>query len=149
MTNTRTFYDDENVKEYDIRSQQPIRYIMNPNTSTKYLEYPHQFSIDKDSKLRHAPTRLNYHDYESTSLYGTAPFKGRNDGPVDVESSLLHGTKQNDTCNRLLIETPIIKSGYVFDVLNTNIPLRVQGEELWKSTRNEYRNNCFRKSTQL
>lgn len=141
---TRTFYDPHEAKEYTIKSTKPLRFIMDPHTSTRYLEHPNQFSVDQDTKLRQAPTRLNENDYATTSLYGTAPFKGRNDGPVDVESYLFHG-QQNDTCNKRLVEN----SRHDNPNLQYGIPLKTIDDTLYKSSRNDNRNSYFRKSTLL
>lgn len=101
--NTRTFYDESEKRSYEIKSKKPMQYITDPEVSTRFFNFASRFEVDTGSDLRVKSTRSNEIGKVTTEMYGTAPFKGRNDGPVDTESSLRHGLQVN-TCNRLFTE---------------------------------------------
>lgn len=105
--NTRTFYDSDESRAHTINSTKPLKYRIMDNavfSQNRYLEYANNLqSIDASSRLRAEPTRLNEIDYPTTELYGTAPFKARNAGPVDIESTLFHG-ERFEGCNKPFTE---------------------------------------------
>ena len=96
-----------NTREYDhkthaIETSKPMRYHMLDSAQLQQNRIG-PFDITASNELRSAPTRLNYQDIPSTPLYGTAPFKARNAGPVDIESTLFHG-ERFEGCNKPFIE---------------------------------------------
>jgi hypothetical protein len=105
--NTRTFYDSDETRAHTINSTKPLKYRIMDNATfsqNRYLEYANNLhDIDANSSLRAEPTRLNELDYPTTELYGTAPFKARNAGPVDIESTLLYG-ERFEGCNKPFTE---------------------------------------------
>ena len=141
---SRLFYDEDVSKLHTIHSEKPMRYRMIDNTNisqNKYMEYPNSInSIDTSSDLRSRPTRLNEF-MPSTPLYGTAPLKARNAGPIDVESELLHGgVGYFDVCRKPLIEEHLYFDNNIklpVDTAPIMVEDTVRGGD---STRNMYKN---------
>lgn len=136
---TRLFYDEDEARLHSVNSEKPMRYHMQKSPS-QYFNYPH--NIETDSKLRSQPTRLNEIEYPSIALFGTAPLQARNAGPVDVESSLLHGdVGYYDTCVKPLVEeyeyfkNHIILPGHI-----SNSNMVEDKQRVGESTRNTYKN---------
>lgn len=144
---SRLFYDADETHAHAINSERPLRYRMVDHThisQNKYMEYPNSLQhIDTNSSLRARPTRLNEGDHDHTMLYGTAPLMARNAGPVDVESSLLHGhvgSAGGGSCVK-----PVVAEYTYFDnIVKHPVPiLPVVVEQSTRggvSTRNVYKN---------
>lgn len=129
---SRTFYDKEEVRAYTINSTKPLRYHM-PDVDNLYQSRQGLRDIDIESNFRSQPTRLNEVDTPSAELFGTAPLKARNDGPVDVESMLFHGQTRVDCAPR--------EQG-VFDRVELPTPMQTHYSDTIGnvSTRSNYRN---------
>jgi hypothetical protein len=129
---SRTFYDQEEVRAHTINSTKPLRYHM-PEVSSLYQSRQGLRDIDIETNVRSQPTRLNEVDVPSAELFGTAPLKARNDGPVDVESMLFHGQTRVECASR---EQPL------FDRLKLPVPMQTHFHDTIGnvSTRTNYRN---------
>jgi hypothetical protein len=129
---SRTFYDQEEVRAHTINSTKPLRYHM-PEVSSLYQSRQGLRDIDIETNFRSQPTRLNEVDVPSAELFGTAPLKARNDGPVDVESMLFHGQTRVECASR---EQPL------FDRLELPVPMQTHFHDTIGnvSTRTNYRN---------
>jgi len=140
--NTRTFYDSDETRAHTLNSTKPLKYRIMDNATfsqNRHLEYANNLqSIDMGSRLRAEPTRLNELDYPTTELYGTAPFKARNAGPVDIESTLFHG-EHFEGCNK-----PFTEEHRYFDN-RVSLPVPLPTNQVVntnpESTRVMYRNN--------
>lgn len=139
--NTRIFYDSDETRSHIINSTKPLKYRIMDNATfsqNRYLEYANNIqNVDTGSRLRAEPTRLNEVDYPTTELYGTAPFKARNAGPVDIESTLFHG-ERFEGCNRPFTE----EHKYFDNRISLPIPMQINQEipTIPESTRVMYRN---------
>ena len=102
--NTRALYDSISTKNRAIITSQPLQYITDPTSEYKSYVSPTPENIDVSSKLRMAPTRLNYFNRPETELYGTAPYQtlGHRNA-VDTESALFFGSSVTQ-CDRALTE---------------------------------------------
>ena len=130
---SRTFYDKDEARAHTINSTKPLRYHM-PEISSLYQSRQGLRDIDIESNFRSKPTRLNeVGDAPSTELFGTAPLKARNDGPVDVESMLFHGQTRVECAPR--------EQG-VFDRIELPAPMQTHYHDTIGnvSTRTNYRN---------
>jgi hypothetical protein len=140
--NTRIMYDNVETKNQIIYSEAPMKYMTNQINQTKYIEAPNMRDVSQESTLRAQPTRLNEIFRDNTVLQGTAPFKARNDGPIDDESALIFGEYHNDCVRKDAIEDPQFGQRFIdTHQMETHIPLPNQ---VGVSTRNLYRNKCFR-----
>lgn len=145
---SRLFYDTDQTSYQQTNSERTVRWYTDNLSENKTLQYGNTLKrIDDDISLRSQPTRLNEIYDINTEIFGTAPFKGRNDGPVDVESELLHRIDTHtDFKKQAVIEDP------VFSTYNNSNDLFYKGTDTYKtipgviseltsaSTRNEYRN---------
>lgn len=128
-----------NTREYDhkshaIETSKPLRYhLMDSEQLQQNRMGP--FDIITSNELRSAPTRLNHQDIPSTPLYGTAPFKARNAGPVDIESSLIQGNRyETGMCTRPQVEEHLYFENHVqlpfpmktHDIVDYGISTRAQ-----------------------
>ena len=140
--NTRIMYDNTETKTQVLYSEAPMKYMTNHINQTKYIEAPTMKDITDENVIRSQPTRLNEVFRDNVVLEGTAPFKGRHDGPVDDESSLLFGEYHNDCIRRYAIEDPLYGDRFIDAYkLTPQTPLPNQ---VGVSTRNMYRNKCFK-----
>ena len=140
--NSRIMYDNVETKHQVIYSQAPMKYMTNQINQTKYIEAPNMRDVSQENSLRAQPTRLNEIFRDNTVLQGTAPFKARNDGPIDDESALLFGEYQNDCVRKDANEDTQFGQRFIDTYqLETHTPLPNQ---VGVSTRNLYRNKCFR-----
>jgi hypothetical protein len=129
---------DYNKSQHTFESTKPIRYHM-LDSACLYQSRLGPFDVTASNALRSEPTRLNYVDHPSTELFGTAPFKGRNDGPVDVESSLIHGNQFFlSECDRAMVA----EHDYFHNRVQLPFPMQPHDVEpqYAVSTRAEYRN---------
>ena len=143
---SRLYYDADETMSHTINSELPMRYRMVDNVNisqNKYMEYPNSLqNIDTLSSLRSKPTRLNEVERENTMLYGTAPLQARNDGPIDVESSLFHGSvgSYGGACMKPMV------SEYAYFTNRVQHPVPIapvvveQTRRGGESTRNVYKN---------
>jgi hypothetical protein len=142
---SRIFYDQDETRSHTINSKRPMQYRIIDHTEISqnmYMEYPNSLQdIDVNTTLRSKPTRLNEIEYATTMLFGTAPLKARNAGPIDVESSLFHGDIGIiGGCTR-----PMLEEYDFFDKLIQNpiqnLPIVVEKNTRGgESTRNVYKN---------
>lgn len=126
---SRTFYDKDESNAHAMNSAKPLRYHMpDLNLLTSRIG-----PLDIDADPRAQPTRLNEIGAPSTELFGTAPLKARNDGPVDVESMLFQGQTRGECPPR---EQPL------FDRIMLPTPMRPHYHDTIgnESTRASYRN---------
>jgi hypothetical protein len=110
---SRTFYDQDETNTHAINSAKPLRYHM-PVHSDLFQSRQGIRDIDIETNIRAQPTRLNELEFPSAELFGTAPLKARNDGPVDVESMLFQGQtrvecmpREQPLFDRLVLPTPM------------------------------------------
>ena len=144
---TRIYYDKDEENYHRINSERQVRWYTDDLSMNKTLQYGNSIkSIDDDINLQWKPTRLNEIYSMNTELFGTAPFKARNDGPVDVESNLFHSYNNTDF-NKVHVEENPYFSEYRNDneYLSKNLSVYKQNvyeneNILSKSTRNDYRN---------
>ena len=128
-----------NTREYDrkshaIETSKPLRYHV-INSTQLYQNRLGMFDVTASNELRSSATRLNHQHFPSTPLYGTAPFKARNAGPVDVESSLIQGNRyETGMCTRPQVEEHLYFENHVqlpfpmktHDVVDYGISTRAQ-----------------------
>lgn len=131
--NTRPY----DYKSHMIETSKPLRYHL-IDSKQLYQNRRGPFDVSVSNELRSAPTRLNYLDIPSTPLYGTAPFKARNAGPVDVETSLIQGNRyETGMCTRPQVEEHLYFENHV------QLPFPLQTHDVVDygiSTRAQYRN---------
>ena len=152
---TRIYYDQDETQYHRINSEKQVRWYTDDLSTNKTLQYGNSIkSIDEDNKLRAAPTRLNELYDVNTELYGTAPLKSLNDGPIDVESNLFHSYNNTDFRKPFVTESDYYamyrnNNEHINKSIDMYHPTVVERDEiLTKSTRNEYRNmrineNCY------
>ena len=128
---------DESAHLYE--SSKPIRYHMT-DSKELYQSRMGPFDVNASNGLRATPTRLNHTDYPSTPLFGTAPLKARNAGPVDIESQLIQGNRFFlPECDRAMVTEHDYFQNHVqlpFPIATHNVTT-----EYGVSTRAEFRNN--------
>ena len=134
---TRIHYDRLTQTAQAIQSMKPLKFIEDPVINEQRKEYVPELNINTSSNLRGAPTQLNYYNKTETTLYGTAPFKGRGTTKIDVESQLLHG-EYSKQCDRVITEEMFDTSEYI-DLPNM-VDFRAQ------STRVNQRNEYYKKN---
>lgn len=144
---SRLFYDQDETQYHRINSEKQIRWYTDDISMNKTLQYGNGIkSIDEDSNLRAAPTRLNEIYDVNTQLYGTAPLKSRNDGPIDVESELFHSYNNTDFRKPFVVESDYYaiyrnNNEHINKGIDLYCPTVVETDELLtQSTRNAYRN---------
>lgn len=144
---SRLFYDQDETQYHRINSEKQIRWYTDDISMNKTLQYGNSIkSIDEDSNLRAAPTRLNEIYDVNTQLYGTAPLKSRNDGPIDVESELFHSYNNTDFRKPFVVESDYYaiyrnNNEHINKGIDLYCPTVVETDELLtQSTRNAYRN---------
>ena len=127
-------YDHES---HAIETSKPLRYHLT-DTMQLFQNRPGPFDVSASNGLRSAPTRLNDQDTPSTPLYGTAPFKARNAGPVDIESSLIQGNRhETGMCTRPQVEEHL----YFENHIQLPFPIKTHGVvDYGISTRAQHRN---------
>ena len=131
---TRIMYDDLTTHNRKVISETPVKYYTSLFTNNRRLKEPVAENISASNDLRMKPTRLNYINRPQTELYGTAPFKGKNNsGVIDVDSELRYA-EYAQHCNRSLSERTWETNEYI------NAPLAVE-QIRPHSTRAELRNN--------
>lgn len=133
--NTREYNESAHLYE----SSKPIRYHV-LDSKDLYQSRMGPFDVNASSSLRAAPTRLNHTDYPSTPLFGTAPFKARNAGPVDVESELIQGNSFFvNECDRAMVA----EHDYFQNRVQLPYPLSIHDviPTYGVSTRADFRNN--------
>lgn len=143
---SRLYYDADETRAHTINSERPMQYRIMDNvniTQNKYMEYPNSLqNIDTLSSLRSKPTRLNEGDRDTTMLYGTAPLQARNDGPVDVESSLLYG--EVPSYGGACMKPTVAEYEYFTNMIQHPVPIAPvvveQTRRGGESTRNVYKN---------
>lgn len=119
-------------------STKPIRYHM-LDSKDLYQSRMGPYDINASTGLRAIPTRLNHVDYPSTQLFGTAPFKARNAGPVDVESQLIQGNRFFvPECDRAMVT----EHDYFQNRVQLPFPLQTHNviTDYGVSTRSQFRN---------
>jgi hypothetical protein len=95
-------------------------------------------NIDVSSKLRQKSTNLNYYNKTETSLFGTAPFKGRGNTNIDAETKLIQG-EYSKQCDRTLTEKSFSISNEYLKEMNV-VDFRPE------STTVNSKNACYKKN---
>lgn len=138
--NSRIMYDKVEKQNQQIYSQTPLRYLTSEINQNRYLEHPSMIDIQEENEIRSKPTRLNEIIRDNVVLTGTAPFKARNDGPIDDESELFFGEFNADCIRPYTIEhvdNRFLNETSMTTIVPNEVPSGI-------STRNLYRNKCFK-----
>lgn len=142
--NSRILYDNVETENQRIQSEMPLKYLTDDINKARYLENPNMMDVNSETDLRMKPTRLNEIFRDNIFLTGTAPFKARNDGPIDSESDLIFGDNV-DTGG--CVRRDLMESN-MFDHVFLD-PFKLKTKEPNDNlnsigTRTEYRNKCFK-----
>ena len=132
--NTRILYDREAQSTHRVESQKPLRFTLNQGLE----KYVPDMNIDVSSKLRQKSTNLNYYNKTETSLFGTAPFKGRGNTNIDAETKLIQG-EYSKQCDRTLTEKSFSISNEYLKEMNV-VDFRPE------STTVNSKNACYKKN---
>ena len=138
---TRIMYDKVETNNQTIYAEMPMKYITSDISKSRFLEHGNMADISIEDELRAQPTRLNENVRDNVFLSGTAPYKGLNDGPIDVDTSLRFSeTSTNDVCIR---QAGVINDYPFLDPFSMKIHDPIENP-FGVSTRVEYRNKCFK-----
>ena len=133
-------YDSVETKNQVVYSETPIKFLTADYNQNRYLENPSMIDIQKENDIRSRPTHLNEIIRDNVILKGTAPYKGLHDGPVDKESELRFGEYVSDCVLPDVIESS--DDRFLNEQsFKTQVPLDTPSGI---STRNIYRNKCFK-----